>query len=205
VANQTLTITDSLDDGLEDSGNNWSTTGPSDLSSDSAASRKGWTFRLTSQIPSGATISKCYVRIYKLSTNSASFPWKHQIQNSNPNTNTRWSATNKPSAATLLTGAASSGDCIWAAANNAYWFGEVDQVYLNLTSDMQALVNSYGTLNVDAVVNVAGSDPNVTGNYTLCESSSDTNKPTMYIEWTGGAAQSQAPRTLHQFSTRNAS
>lgn len=189
MANQTISITDTLDDGYSDAP--WTVTPPQYFSSFGSS---GWTFRLATQITAGSTITKAYARFWRLSTfGGGTQTARLRIENADPATNTRWSGSHLTTGATFLTGDEGESGIVYAS--DQYVFGEGDLYPIDLTADVQALVDSYGTLNVGDIINVAYDDPASGGGYAEVEdSATGTHPPQFFIEWTAGAAPAVSSR-----------
>jgi hypothetical protein len=190
MANQTLTITDTADDVLYNGtfytqylqwgDGNWG----------------GASFVTTAQIPAGSTIDVAYFRCYLTGTNTGRGTATLGVEQANPGTNTRFSSGTHPvHTATTYTGVTSVYG-YWIDVDNAYAFGPSDGLPLSLASQIQSLLDEFGTINVGGRINIkiTGSNPDAS-NYCRAEDYSDgANHAQLYIEWTPGVA-SGIPKT----------
>lgn len=192
MANQTITLTDDADDGYTNTaGTVFDNTAPNYVDSNPGS---GWSFPVVTQIPAGSTIDKCYMRVNTNTTGSGSMTSTLKIENADPATNTAFATTtHMPAAGTFFTGATSAG---WNQVdyNNVWIFGEADSLPLNLTADMQALLDAFGTIEVGERINIRHTSPG-SSLYKEIESAGGTNQPQLYIEWTPPAGSSGVPKT----------
>ena len=183
MPSQTITLSSDTNDGY--GAGSWDSSAPNYLA---ANEDTGWSFAVTTQIPAGATISKAYLRINTNTTYSGSLISTLQVENADPATNTIWSGSHVAQGATCYTGATSAS---WNCTDyqNAWMFGESDSLPLNLSADVQSLVDNFGAIEVGHIINVRHSSTG-SGPFIEIESAGETNSPALYIEWTAASGVS---------------
>jgi hypothetical protein len=187
MATQTLTITNDTNDGY--GAGSWDSSAPNYLS---VNEKCGWSFSVTSQITSGSTITKAYLRCNTNAVFTGTLTSTIAAENADPATNTVWSGSHLADGATMLTGATTaSWNCV--DFQNVWMFGEADNRPADITADIQSLVNSFGAIEIGHIINIRHAATGAGGAYSEIESGGGTNQPELYIEWTPGAGSSTKP------------
>ena len=208
MASQNLSITVDANDGAEVVGDAWYQQGQDDDTDyvgtydSNDVEHAGWSFILTTEIPAGSTISKCYFSAYCLDISYAGDPEVAlRIQDADPATVSVWSGSNLPSNASWV------NDNAVAAlqfAEDEWFFGEGDTHATNQTTDMQALVDDYGTLEVGDIINIClfseeatGGEDNEVGFEDKDNAGGDEGS--LIIEWTEPAPAATGRRRAMMF------
>lgn len=184
MANQTLTIVDTLDDGYQNTGSNFDS-GTCYIAE--AANPGGVSFVLTSEIPAGSTVSKTYIKLYCGTPRSGTgVTADFKFENADPATNTRWSNSHLPIGATYLTTISSISFNMGSASGFHFHEADTGGLATNLSAAVQSLVNTYGTLAVGDRINICLET--AAGAYLNIEDygAAGTNHAELYIEWTPG-------------------
>lgn len=181
MATQTLSITSNADDGSWSDTNTWNAT-------DGYVGLNwyaGFSFVATSAIPAGSTVNDCRFRAYRTAEDSGTGTATVAIENADPTGNTAWSSGHSPETATMYTGA-STAAVNWIDYQSRYVFGASDDLPLNLTSQLQSLVDDHGGIAVGERINIR-----VAGGPTYffdLMNVEEANDPSLFIDWTPGAS-----------------
>jgi hypothetical protein len=149
MASQTLSIVNNLDDGYE-SGGSWNASQIFFGGSDAG----GFSFLLTSQIDAGSTVDSAYFRAYRLATESGGGSPVVSVENADPATVPRFSATHMPLSQSYYS-VATGASINWVDYRNQYVLGPGDALELAITAAIQSLVTDYGQLNVGDRINIS--------------------------------------------------
>ncbi len=184
ATSQTLTIVDTLDDGYQD-GSSFNT----GLVYFGNTNPGGFSFLATAQITAGSTINSVYIRGFRVADDSGNSAAIIAVENAAPATNTRFSASHLPDAATVFT-ANNSSAVNWIDYRNQYVFGSGDSLPVNIGSQIQSLLDTYGTINVGHRINVRITA--TAASYANMQDSEDgTSDPQLIIDWTAGAVSTR--------------
>lgn len=187
MPSQTLSITADAEDGWENNFGYHETAGQLVVEANSGAGTQDWSglsFFPTTAIPAGSTITKAYLSLYGNAASSGSIAVRINVESANP-PHTAWSDTKLPSSGVRIGSGHTAPATVYAAGR---YFGESDTNPLNLASSFQSLVDSYAPLAINERINIFLDTADTTAVYAVFDDSTDANTPSLYLEWTEGAA-----------------
>ncbi len=193
MSTQTISITNTLDDAYKDSGSSVNTTD----GFFGGANQLGLSFIATSAVASGSTVNAAHVRIYRTNSQSWSNAIRVRVENADPTTNTRFSASHMPDTATYYSSDSTSSINL-VDYQNQYILGVSDSLPIALGTRLQSLVTDFGGIAIGERVNVcidaaSGSDFASFEDLTAAGG----HAAQLFIDWTaGGGATAHASQMI---------
>jgi hypothetical protein len=201
AADQTLQITTDANDGCE-SGLGWVNNADGYVEFGGGGGECGFSFLLTTEIPSGATIDAAYLGLTNTGDNNGAHTIAIHLEDADPASVANFdNSTEKPSDKSWLAGV-STGSRTYSSGS---YFGDGETGATDIASLIQSVVTSYGTLAIGERLNfMIDATAGDMGAYSQWEdfSNAGTGHATLYIEWTAaGGGGSAVPVILQQMGS----
>jgi hypothetical protein len=191
----TYTITNTNEDGNRGSSEGWLVSGFSNKIFVSDANYcGGWSFPIADQIPAGSTITSAYFRVSNDGgQDDTSNTVSVCVEDTDPATQAIFSSGNLPSLTTTGSiGFVTVGPVTWAMG---YCFGSADLAPANLTTAVQALLDTYGTIEIGNRINITVVYSAGAGFPAFFDfDDAGTDEAQLIIEWTSGTSDQEGFR-----------